>query len=51
MRRSEITSLKLPAGKIEHCVPDGTVPGLALRLRENSRPGSSPTASVAGSAA
>jgi integrase len=34
MRRQEISGLQLPAGKKDHLVPDGTVPGLALRLRE-----------------
>src|SRR5271165_4641256 len=34
MRRHEISALALPPGKRDHWVPDGTVPGLALRLRE-----------------
>jgi integrase len=34
MRRHKIPALELPAGKKDHLVPDGTVPGLALRLRE-----------------
>jgi hypothetical protein len=33
MRRQKISALELPAGKKDHIVPDGTVPGLALRLR------------------
>jgi integrase len=33
MRRQEIANLSLPPGKSEHFIPDGTVPGLALRLR------------------
>jgi hypothetical protein len=33
MRRDQIATLVLPAGKIDHLIPDGTVPGLALRLR------------------
>jgi hypothetical protein len=35
MRRQEISALELPAGKKDHMVPDGSVPGLALRLRES----------------
>jgi integrase len=34
MRRQEISTLELPAGKKDHMVPDSIVPGLALRLRE-----------------
>ena len=34
MQRHEISALTLPAGKKDHLVPDGMVPGLALRLRE-----------------
>jgi hypothetical protein len=34
MRRHEVSALTLPAGKKDHLVPDGNVPGLALRLRE-----------------
>jgi integrase len=34
MRRHEVSALTLPVGKKDHLVPDGTVPGLALRLRE-----------------
>jgi integrase len=34
MRRHEISAVTLPAGKKDHLVPDGMVPGLALRLRE-----------------
>src|SRR5438045_588074 len=33
MRRDQIATLVLPAGKTDHLIPDGTVPGLALRLR------------------
>jgi integrase len=33
MRRQDIANLSLPPGKSEHFIPDGTVPGLALRLR------------------
>jgi integrase len=33
MRRDQINALVLPAGKTDHLIPDGTVPGLALRLR------------------
>ena len=33
MRREQISALTLPPGKSDHLVPDGTVPGLALRLR------------------
>jgi integrase len=35
MRRHEISALSLPAGKSDHLIPDGTVPGLALRLRKS----------------
>ena len=34
MRRQEISALPMPEGKKDHLVPEGTVPGLALRLRE-----------------
>jgi hypothetical protein len=33
MRRDEISALALPEGQSDHLIPDGTVPGLALRLR------------------
>jgi integrase len=33
MRGDDVTALVLPDGKAEHFVPDGKVPGLALRLR------------------
>jgi integrase len=33
MRRDEVAAVALPAGKSDHLIPDGTVPGLALRLR------------------
>jgi integrase len=35
MRRREISTLSLPTGKSDHLIPDGTVPGLALRLRQS----------------
>jgi hypothetical protein len=34
MRRDEIPALSLPPGKSDHLIPDGMVPGLAVRLRE-----------------
>lgn len=33
MRRDEVAALELPAGKSDHLIPDGKIPGLALRLR------------------
>jgi integrase len=33
MRRDEVAALALPKGKSDHLIPDGTVPGLAVRLR------------------
>lgn len=33
MRRDEVAALALPDGKSDHLIPDGKVPGLALRLR------------------
>ena len=34
MRRDEAAALALPEGKSDHLIPDDTVPGLALRLRD-----------------
>ena len=35
MRRHETSALSLPAGKSDRLIPDGTVPGLALRSRHS----------------
>ena len=34
MRRDDVAALALPEGKRDHLIPDGRVPGLAVRLRE-----------------
>jgi integrase len=37
MRRDDVAALALPSGKSDHLIPDGTVPGLALRLRAGGK--------------
>src|SRR5262249_43437327 len=34
VRRDDVAALALPEGKRDHLIPDGRVPGLAVRLRE-----------------